>query len=105
MPTKDRETIDKEYDAFLDDLVGDGLAKPKPKKPKTEEKVDAPYVPPMSLQGNFGKATSVAPLMLTDGSSAPGAASAKARALSSGKIIKQTAGGHMEVSETIRPNL
>ena len=50
----------------------------------------------MSLQGNFGKARQT-PLMLTDGSSAPGAASAKARALSSGKIIKQTAGGHMEV--------
>jgi len=97
VPSKDRETIDKEYDAFLDDLVGDGLVKPKPKKPKTEEKkVDAPYVPPMSLQGNFGKARQT-PLMLTDGSSAPGAASAKARALSSGKIIKQTAGGHMEV--------
>ena len=65
--------------------------------------MDAPYVPPMSLQGNFAK-PSKAPLMLTDGSSAPGAASAKARALSSGKIIKQAAGGHMEVRET-RPNL
>ena len=51
----------------------------------------------MSLQGNFSK-PSCAPLMLTDGSSAPGAASAKARSLSSGKIIKQTAGGHMEVT-------
>jgi len=97
VPSKDRETIDKEYDAFLGDLVGDGLLKPKPKKPKKEEKVEAPYVPPMSLQGNFAKA-SAAPLMLTDGSSAPGAASAKARALTSGKIgPKQAAGGHMEV--------
>ena len=59
--------------------------------------MEAPYVPPMSLQGNFAKA-SAAPLMLTDGSSAPGAASAKARALTSGKIgPKQAAGGHMEV--------
>ena len=62
--------------------------------------MDAPYVPPMSLQGKFSQPTH-APLMLTDGSSAPGAASAKARSLSSGKIIKQTAGGHMEVTTSI----
>ncbi len=86
--TKDKETIDKEYDAFLNDLVGDGRDKAKRKKE------DAPYVPPMGILSQ----SSVAPLMLTNGSAKPGAASAHARAISAGKHTqKQKAGGRMEV--------
>jgi hypothetical protein len=79
--TKDRATIDKEYDAFLDDLTGSGIGK---RKRKAE---DAPYVPPM---GVLSKKGTIAPLMLTNGSGKAGAASAHARAVSSGT---QVAGG------------
>lgn len=53
-----------------------------------ETKTDKPYVPPMGDLSACLK-TPVAPLMLTNGSAAPGAASAQARALSN----PQQAGG------------
>ena len=81
------EVIDKEYEAFLHDMGA-------PKKTKKNEAEDAPYVPPdMGLkQPSFSKPAP--PLMLTNGSSAPGAASAHARAVSSGQ---QTPGGALQV--------
>eukprot|EP00088_Acartia_fossae_P021316 TRINITY_DN2278_c0_g1_i9.p1 TRINITY_DN2278_c0_g1~~TRINITY_DN2278_c0_g1_i9.p1 ORF type:complete len:518 (-),score=143.18 TRINITY_DN2278_c0_g1_i9:610-2163(-) len=87
--------LDDEYAAFLDDL---GIAKKK--KAKTDD--DKPYVPPM---GDLSKikstgSTSSTPtprLMLTNGTSAPGAAIAAAK--------KQSASGnnafsHLEQSRT-----
>jgi hypothetical protein len=54
-----------------------------------------PYVPPM---GDLSRSLNTrAPLMLTHGGGAPGAASAQARALTSSQ---QTAGGMLQVSLT-----
>ncbi len=78
--------FDKEYDAFLEDM---GLENPNSKKKKEEE--DEPYVPPDLGVKPFAKAAP--PLMLTNGSHAPGAASAHARAISAG----QTPGGMLQV--------
>ena len=83
----DPKVIDKEYEAFLNDM-GESFSKGK------NNKYDS--IPSISggIGGNGGISlmTDVkAPLMLTNGSSAPGAASAHARALSN----PQTAGGAM----------
>ena len=77
------EVLDKEYESFLSDL--------EPSR-KVKKKEEAPYVPPMGDLSNALKGPST-PLMLTNGSSAPGAASAYARAVSSG----QTPGGMLQV--------
>ena len=75
------EQLDTEYEAFLADMgMNSGNDKSNPEKP---------YVPPMGdLSRCFNNQRS-APLMLTNGSSAPGAASAHARAISD----PQKAGG------------
>jgi len=69
--------LDDEYEAFLNDM-GCGA----PKKAKVEDK---PYVPPMGDAATrmLGK-TPTPKLMLTNGSSAPGAASKAARKASAG---------------------
>jgi hypothetical protein len=75
----DPEQLDSEYQAFLSDM---GLQSTDSIKPEKS------YVPPMGdLSKNFQ--TPKAPLMLTNGSCAPGAASAHARAMSN----PQKAGG------------
>ena len=67
------EELDGEYEAFLDGMGIGG------KKVKLDD--DKPYVPPMgSVESRFGQITKSKPrLMLTDGSAAPGAASAAVR--------------------------
>ena len=72
------EKIDKEYEAFLSDM---GMK-------QDEQKSEKPYVPPMGDLSKSFKPLSK-PLMLTNGSNAPGAASAEIRALSD----PQKAGG------------
>ena len=83
------EKIDKEYAAFLSDL---GV------KTEDDGKAESTYVPPMGdlskcFKDSDIKSKSSAPLMLTNGSSAPGAASAHARAISN----PQMAGGMLQV--------
>ena len=75
--------IDEEYDAFLEDM---GV-----KDDKTGKDLTVPSIRGgiSGSTGKFGFDPVKAPLMLTNGSSAPGAASAAARALSN----PQTAGG------------
>ena len=72
------EKIDKEYEAFLSDM---GMK-------QEDQKSEKPYVPPMGDLSKSFKPLSQ-PLMLTNGSNAPGAASAEIRALSD----PQKAGG------------
>ena len=69
------EELDGEYEAFLDGMGIGG------KKVKLDD--DKPYVPPMgSVESRFGQITKSKPrLMLTDGSAAPGAASAAVRSV------------------------
>ena len=82
----DPEMLDTEYQAFLADM---GL------KGETSSDTEKPYVPPMGdLSRSFQNSK---PLMLTNGSSAPGAASAHARALSD----PQRAGGLRTVGTSI----
>jgi len=80
------KVLDEEYVAFLRDM-GEKVPEDKAKK---EEK---PYVPPM---GDLSKVLSKpkAPLMLTNGSAAPGAASAHARQLPS---ALQAPGGMLQI--------
>jgi len=68
--------FDSEFEAFMNDMGGGA-----PKKQKVEE--DKPYVPPMGDPASrlFGGGSSKPRLMLTDGSSAPGAAVKKAKKL------------------------
>ena len=77
----DPEVLDTEYQAFLQDM---GI-KYEPKKEKGPAK-DKPYVPPMGAldpSKNLSMAQDkILPIMYTNGSSAPGAASLQARALS-----------------------
>jgi len=76
----DPEVLDTEYQAFLADM---GI-KYEPKKEKGPAK-DKPYVPPMALDPSRNldmAAGKILPIMYTNGSSAPGAASSHARALS-----------------------
>ncbi len=79
--------IDKEYQAFLSDM---GMEDPNKKKDASKQD-DEPYVPPTLGRSIMGKAPAP-PLMLTNGSNAPGAASAHARAVSAG----QTPGGFLQ---------
>ena len=84
---KDPAKIDKEYEAFVEDMIGYDPN-------KSSKSTEKPYVPPM---GDLSKslAPTSKPLMLTHkfsnsiGSSAPGAASAEMRAMSD----PQKAGG------------
>lgn len=84
------KVIDKEYDAFLSDM---GV---------TNKSNEFDTVPTLSGSagpsgtGKFGFSAANPPLMLTNGSSAPGAASAAARALSN----PQTAGGMLATMGT-----
>jgi len=80
------EVLDHEYEAFLSDM---GI-KYKGKKVPEEKK---PYVPPMqgSSDASKGMKPTQRPLMLTNGSDAPGAASAHARAKSKGEEYQSSA--------------
>lgn len=82
----DPEVIDEEYESFLSDL--DPSRKSKKKGDKDS------YVPPMGDLSKALKASTAAPLMLTCGVATPGAASAHARAISSGQ---QLPGGMLKV--------
>ena len=87
----DPKVIDAEYDAFLKDMGYDGS-----KKAKREEK----YVPPMGDIGKALRGTTGPTLMLTtNGSAAPGAASAHARAQSA---AQQAPGGMMQVGQSLK---
>lgn len=71
------EELDSEYSAFLDDMGGGA--------PKKARPVDKPYQPPMGdLASRLAGKKAGPKLMLTMGSSAPGAASKAARKQSSG---------------------
>ena len=91
------EVIDKEYEAFLEDMGIEPPSKKKEREDKKKAEANSKYVPPM---GDLSKALScrsggaAPPLMLTNGSHAPGAASAHARAISAGQ---QTPGGTLQV--------
>jgi len=85
------EQLDSEYQAFLQDM---GLKTGK----DVSEEGDKPYVPPMGCDTSRSLNPSTSkPLMLTNGSNAPGAASAHARALSD----PQKAGGIRVVGTSI----
>ena len=74
------EVIDKEYEAFISDLGGKSNDS---KKVKTDS-----YVPPMGdLSQSFEDSSK--PLMLTNGSGAPGAASAFARSQNNAPMQQQ----------------
>ena len=82
------KVMDKEYNSFLKDL---GVK-------VDEEEAEEKYVPPMGdLSARNVFEQSKAPLMLTNGSCAPGAASAHARAISNGAPIPNQGRGLMTV--------
>lgn len=77
--TSKPEVIDKEYEAFMTDLTG--------KKPEVEKRIPEEFVPPMGDVGKCFRPGSSAPLMLTNGSSAPGAASAFVRSMNNPQTV------------------
>lgn len=85
-PKADPVQMDSEYEAFLNDMG----------HRKGEKVVEKPYVPPMGDLSQCLKKPS-APLMLTNGSAAAGAASAHSRAISN----PQTAGGLRVIGTSI----
>ena len=80
------EVLDHEYQAFLSDM---GIKYGGKKVPEEKK----PYVPPMqgSSDASKGMKPTQRPLMLTNGSDAPGAASAHARAASKGEEYQSSA--------------